>query len=91
MLIVLKGEHIEQKFYIIHRRFTQHIHMIINFYAIKIVKHFFQTVESSLNTITILIILTSRLITNHHVKLHLSGKTGHIIKTGTKLKILTDR
>ena len=90
MLIVLKGEYIEQQLEIVHCRFAQHIHMILNFITRKAFHHLLHLIEGTLHRVAISIILMSRFAANRHIELHLRGKTWHEVVTSSQLEILTE-
>ena len=90
MLIVLKGEDIEQQLEIVHRRFTHHVHMILNIIARKAFHQLLHLIEGTLHRVALSVILMSRFAANRHIELHLRGKAWHEVVTSSQLEILTE-
>ena len=88
VFIVLEREDIDEELEVVQRRMTDHLYVIIDIEASDFLEVLGQTVETTLHTITVLVILHGRLTTHLYRKVNTVTEMRHELVTCTQLYIV---
>ena len=84
-VLVAKGEHIDQELKIVHSWFAHHLNLVVHIKACQIVQHLRQSIKIRLHTVTVGIVLLSRLTAYLYREIDALMETWHIVVAGTQL------